>query len=324
MKFKQRIFLYLQKNGPNTIEVLTGILGVSRQYIHRLMNELMDEGLVKKVGTAPHVFYSAIEGEKTDETPLPYDKEKFLKENFIIVTALGEKLEGVEGMKYWCQNQSLPFTKTVDEYIETRKKYLGYYNENYLIDGINKLQNTKGMGDLGVDSLFYLDFYAIERFGKTRLGTLMHYAKQGQNKMLMGEIVQETRNRIKLLIQIHQIEAILYVPPTINRKIQIMDYLEMNLKINLPKIRIKKIATQIIVPQKALSKIFERVANAKNTFIVPEQESFQKILILDDAIGSGATINEIAKKVKDKNIAKEIVGLAITGSFKGFDVISEL
>ena len=48
------------------------------------------------------------------------------------------------------------------------------------------------------------------------------------------------------------------------------------------------------------------------------------ILIIDDAIGSGATINEIAVKIKDKKLANKITGLAITGSYKGFEVISEL
>ncbi len=41
-------------------------------------------------------------------------------------------------------------------------------------------------------------------------------------------------------------------------------------------------------------------------------------------MGSGATINEIALKVKDKNLAKHIIGLAITGSYKGFEIISEI
>ena len=40
--------------------------------------------------------------------------------------------------------------------------------------------------------------------------------------------------------------------------------------------------------------------------------------------GSGATMNEIALKLKEKKLAKEIIGLAITGSYKGFEVISEL
>jgi predicted amidophosphoribosyltransferase len=52
--------------------------------------------------------------------------------------------------------------------------------------------------------------------------------------------------------------------------------------------------------------------------------SYNRILIIDDAIGSGATINEIAIKIREKGIAKEIIGLAITGSYKGFEVISEL
>ena len=47
--------------------------------------------------------------------------------------------------------------------------------------------------------------------------------------------------------------------------------------------------------------------------------------MVDDAVGSGATLNEIAKKIRDRKICKgKIIGLAITGSFKGFDVISEV
>ena len=87
---------------------------------------------------------------------------------------------------------------------------------------------------------------------------------------------------------------------------------------------VKKISNQIIVPQKALSKLFERVTNAKNTFIVPYQKAYKKVLILDDAVGSGATMNEIGKKIKEKNLADSVIGLAITGSFKRFEVISEL
>ncbi len=324
MKYKIKLLGYLKKNGANTIDSLVDVLGVSRQYVHRLVNELMDEGQVKKNGTAPHVYYSAIDTVRITEEPLSYEKERFLNEHFLIVTALGDKLNGLEGMKYWCQNQNLPLTKTIDEYIETRQKYLNFYNHEHLIDGFEKLQNTKGIGNIGVNSLYYLDFYAIERFGKTRLGNLMHYAKQGQNKNLMAEIVHEIKNRILFLIKKHNIEALLYVPPTISRKVQIMGYLERNLQIDLPKIQVKKISNQIVIPQKALSKLFERVANAKSTFIVPEQAAYKKILILDDAIGSGATINEIALKVKEKNIAQDIVGLAITGSYKGFEVISEL
>jgi predicted amidophosphoribosyltransferase len=57
---------------------------------------------------------------------------------------------------------------------------------------------------------------------------------------------------------------------------------------------------------------------------VSDSIKYNKVLLIDDAVGSGATLNEIAKKIKDLKIAKEVIGLAITGSFKGFDVISEV
>lgn len=64
-----------------------------------------------------------------------------------------------------------------------------------MIDRLSKLTNTSGIDEIGVDALYYLDFYAIERFGKTHLGTLMHYAKQGQNKLLMKRIAEEIKQK---------------------------------------------------------------------------------------------------------------------------------
>ena len=46
--------------------------------------------------------------------------------------------------------------------------------------------------------------------------------------------------------------------------------------------------------------------------------------MLDDAVGSGATLNETACKLKMKKLAAEVIGFAVIGSFKGFDVIQEV
>jgi hypothetical protein len=287
--------------------------------------ELEDEFKIKKIGVAPKVFYSINADTKVEQAMIiTHEQELFLLNHFIVIDALGQKLEGLAAMQYWCDKQGLPLKKTIEEFVVTRHKYLAFYNDDTLIDGIEKLRSTKGIEAIGVNDLYYLDFYAIERFGKTRLGTLMHYAKQGQNKGLMKIIVNEIRQRILKLIQDKNIDAIVFVPPTINRKIQIMDVMQKQLSIDKPIFKVEKIKTQIIVPQKALSKIFERVANARNTFVIPTQKKYNHILIIDDAIGSGATINEIAIKIKDKKLANKITGLAITGSYKGFEVISEL
>jgi predicted amidophosphoribosyltransferase len=50
----------------------------------------------------------------------------------------------------------------------------------------------------------------------------------------------------------------------------------------------------------------------------------KRLLLIDDAVGSGATMNEIALKIKQKGLSDAVLGVAITGSYKGFEVISEL
>ena len=325
MKAENKIIAFLSQKEMSTVEEMTNHLSFSRQYIHKLLDRLIEQRLVEKNGRIPHVFYRIADKDDYHELPrISLENERFLNEHFLLVQATGNLLQGVEAMKYWCSIQNLDFNKTVEEYVETRKKYLKFYKESGFIDGLMKLQNTTGITEIGVDHLFYFDFYAIERFGKTHLGTLMHYAKQGQNKSLMKTIVDEIKYRLANFIVDNKIDAIAYVPPTIKRNVQIMDYFEKNLGVNLPKIKVQKIRNNIVIPQKALSKLPERIENAKKTFYIGENEAYNRVLILDDAIGSGATINEIALKIKAAGLANELFGLAITGSYKGFEVISEI
>lgn len=325
MKTRDKILKIIRQNSQISVNELTLALNISRQYVHRVLLDLEEENLITKVGVAPKVYYSAVEVSKSNPNEvISYENELYLNKHFITIDPLGNKLEGLSAMVYWCEKQNLPLLKTVDEFIQTKEKYNAFFDHTGLINGSEKLRTSKGIGTICVDELYYLDFYAIQRFGKTRLGTLMHYAKQGQNKDLIKIIVKEVRQRILSMIQAQEIDAVLFVPPTISRKIQIMNFLEKYLAISLPTVKIDKIKTPIIVPQKALSKIFERVSNAKNTFFVPHQKKYNHVLIIDDAVGSGATINEIACKLKEKQIAFKVTGLAITGSYKGFEVISEI
>ena len=100
--------------------------------------------------------------------------------------------------------------------------------------------------------------------------------------------------------------------------------LKNGLKINLPAIDIVKIGGIIPVPQKSLNKLEERINNAENTFVVRGNVSYNNVLLIDDAIGSGSTLNQIAGKIKNKKLANKIIGLAVVGSYKGFDVITDV
>lgn len=324
MKLKSRVLKYIQSHGPARVTELSTLFKVSRQYTHRIILELFEEESIQKIGKSPHVYYMVSNNPVHVAESIGYAEELFLNQHFFLVDALGNIQEGLPAISYWCAQQKLALQKTIQEFITTRNKYLDYYNDEQLIDGLQKLKSTKEFNQIGLDQLYYLDFYAIERFGKTRLGNLMHFAKQGQNKMLMAILVKEIQNRILHYIEKHHIDAIAFIPPTIQRKIQFIDFLKNNLKVQKPIIQIRKISGSVVVPQKALSKISERIANAKNTFIVPVQKSFHHVLLIDDAVGSGATMNEVALKLKQKKLASKISGITISGSFKGFEVISEV
>jgi hypothetical protein len=241
-----------------------------------------------------------------------------------MISEIGQILTGFEGFKNWCGKRKLPLEKTIDEFMLTKEKYNQYFDNNGLISGLNKLKNTKGYDVIFMDEVLYFDFYTIERFGKTKLGTILHYAKHGQNKMLMRLLIEEIKQKIQIIVEQYNIDAIAYVPPTIKRETQLMKVLANGLKINLPAIDIVKIGGIIPVPQKSLNKLEERINNAENTFVVRGNVSYNNVLLIDDAIGSGSTLNQIAEKIKNKKLANKIIGLAVVGSYKGFDVITDV
>lgn len=329
MKSEQKILELLEKHNELSVKELTELLMVSSQFIHRKLKHLMEDALIIKIGTPPKTFYKINLNKGTvsknkECLNISYDKELFLKEHFNAISDMGEMLEGIAAFTYWCAKRNLPPEKTLDEFILTKEKYKKYYNENQIVDGLKKLLNTKGFEKIYLDSLFYFDFYAIERFGKTKIGNIMHYAKQSQNKMLMQILIDNIKNRLQHFVSKNNFDAVGFVPPTIKREKQIMKFLEKKLDIMLPHIEILKISNIIPVPQKSLSKLEERIVNADNTFVVNSRQKFKHILLIDDAVGSGATLNQIAKKIKEKNIAKKTTALAIVGSFKGFDIITDV
>lgn len=308
-----------------TVKELNSKLSVSKQVIHRYMNELLEEGFLEKLGKPPKTLYRLMKVKPTHYMEVFIDQEKknFLKENFLQITNKGELIEGLVAFDTWCEKRKQPLEKTIDEYITTAKKYQKYVGKNGLVDGTQKMRNTYGENAY-LDEVYYLDFYAIERFGKTHLGNLLHFAKLGQNKFLMQKMVGEVKERVWRFIAQNGFDAIGYVPPTVRRELQIMKYIEENLNISLPRVEIQKIGGLIPIPQKALSKLDERIENAENSFSVTETRKFNNVLLIDDAVGSGATLHQIAEKIKIKSIAKSVTGLAMVGSFKGFDVITDI
>ncbi len=323
MKTSEKILTYIGDKNQATVHELVDHLGLSRMAVSKQLSNLVAEGKLTKVGKPPKVFYQITRGKREFASHKISEKSrKKIEENFLLITPTGERLEGIEGFVFWCQKTGQPIEKTADEYAKTLSRY-DAFKRNGLINGMEKFKTT--FNKIGLDRIFYLDFYSIERFGKTRTGQLLLYAKQSQNKKLMRELADDIRPTVDALIKRYEIDGVGFIPPTVKREVQFMKELEKNLHPHIRRVSIVKIKTDIIVPQKTLNKLDDRIENARKTIIVNEKGAFDNILLIDDAVGSGATLNETSLQIKERGICKgKIIGLSITGSFKGFDVISEV
>jgi hypoxanthine-guanine phosphoribosyltransferase len=320
-----KICQYLKENGQATAVELFEYLGISRQALFKQLAKLQKNNEIYKIGRPPKVFYYLMEKSNNKEEGgfVEEKAKKAVEENFLLITPAGVKMQGLEAFSFWCEKNKLLLGKTAEEYLQTLGKYNHYRRPDGLIDGTEKIKKT--FSDSCLNKLYYLDFYSIERFGKTKLGQLLLYAKQSQNRQIIKELIESIKDKIKKFIESEQFDGVAFVPPTVKREVQFIRELEKQLNLPLRKVKIDKIKTEIAVPQKTLNKLEDRIENARKTFVVENNQQYKKILLIDDAVGSGATFNEIACKIRQSGICSgEICGLSITGSVKGFDVISEV
>jgi len=321
---RQNIKDYLRLNKQATGHDISNVLNLTDRAIRKQLANLLKKGEVVKIGKSPKVYYSLPSTKIFARQTIKLDSKEadFIDKNYLYISSAGEKLSGVNGFTKWCQKTKQPLEKTAKDYINMLNKYYSL-RKNGLIDGMVKIKRT--FKKIGLDKIFYIDFYSIDRFGKTKLGQMLLYSKQSQDRNLMRELISVIKPRIHNLVAKYDITSVGYIPPTVKREVQFMKVLERELSLNLLKINIIKIKTEIIVPQKTLNKLEDRIENAKKTIIIDDKQIHNNILLIDDAVGSGATLNETALQIREKKICKgKIIGLAITGSYKGFDVISEV
>jgi predicted DNA-binding transcriptional regulator len=324
---KNNIVSYIKKNRQARVNELVRVFGLSQVAIHKQLKRLTQEGILQKIGSSPHVLYVITKDKTSVILPeITKDTERIINDNYLYISPQGELLYGKQGFIRWLQNtnQINNITALSKAYIKIRQQYDSYRRSQGWIEATFKLKNT--FPNNYVNKLLYADFYSVPQFGKTKLGTLVLYAKQSQNQRLMSGVSTTVQPMVQKIIKHFNIQAVAYIPASIPRKIQFMNEFKINLNIGLPQINLIKTKTgEVIVAQKSLEKLEERIINARNTIFVHSQTgNYKNILLIDDAVGSGASMNEVAKKIIEAGIAKKIIGFAIVGSFKGFEVIREI
>lgn len=323
---KQQILDYLKEHQKARVCDIWRDLGFSRQFTHRQLNSLVSEGVVVKSGKPPIVFYQVAALEETRNLPeISNDLRNFINSRYLYVSPLGELVYGFNGFVKWVLSikEEQALQKLALEYKTTLQEAERHFNKFGFIDATVKIKNT--FDNLYLDKVYYLDFYALPKFGKTKYGQLVLYSKQSQSYELIKTLSLQIKPKVEELLTLENIDAVSFIPPTIPRNIQFTKELEKLFNLNLPKVALTKAYVgDIPVAQKTLSKLEERVENASRTIFVKGTGKYKNILLVDDAIGSGSSLNETAKKLKEEGIAEHVIGFAIVGSYKGFDVIREI
>jgi predicted amidophosphoribosyltransferase/DNA-binding transcriptional ArsR family regulator len=324
---KKYIVNYITKNPNSKVVDIIRYTLLSKQAIQKHLKELIELGLITKVGSPPMVFYRIVENKKKVTTI--YNNVDF--DDFKYIDASGFMHYSYPGFVVWCEERGYDPELYKEKWISIKHKYEAYKTDG-LIDATTKFKNVFGI-ECSINEAYFSEFSSREIFGKTDLYDKLLLSKQTQNKLIFNQVFGIIKPRLLKLIKKLKIDYVVFVPPTVKRAVQLMTELEKYLTLEIPKISVVKIKNDISVPQKTLSKPIERKNNAINTFLIPNNQFFKgNILIIDDFIGSGSSINYIGQKVKNYNntSVSKIFGYAICGSANGiidnskkFEVINE-
>jgi hypothetical protein len=320
---KNTIYEFIQSRQRTTAKELEQNLGVSRTLIFRHLKSLLQESKIEKIGEPPFVYYApTVHVVVSNDFSLSKTEEEFIDTNYLYVTPTGSLLYGLVGFVEWCNKTKQNIEKSAKEYIKILKKY-----NSVKKDGIieNKLKLENSFNEVFLNKMYYINFYSIEKFGKTKLGQLLLYAKQNQDKSLIKKVSRLAKPHIEQIVNKFKIDHVLFVPPTVKRQVQFMKEFENYLELSIAKVNVKKLRGTVVRPQKTIEKLQDRIENARNSFYIEPTTSCKNILVIDDAVGSGATLNEIARQIKSRKICTgKVIGFGVTGSAKGFDIISEV
>jgi hypothetical protein len=323
MRARDRILDMFGDYHELTVKEIVERTSFTKQMIHYAINQLLRANKIERIGHTPSTIYRRIATEIPDQYPECLRDKGAELDEFAVVTETGELLEGTGAFVHWCSRHSQPPAETLNEYRLLRERGNRYDNVYGMVDGHNRLQKIMGPDNTWLNELYYLDYDTMGRFGKTRLGTLVNHSKHGRSRELMGVLMKDITPRIEDFLRLQRPEAVAFVPPVISREVQLMTFIQSRLSLPLPIVNIRKISGKTAIPQNSIPNVKERIINSDCNFSVSGHHAYGKIVLIDDAVDSGATLNQIAYKIKHKHLAYDVAGLAIVGNLEGFTTIAQ-
>lgn len=312
--------------------------GKSRAIIHTYLKSLVTEGKIEKIWLPPHTRYrlvgqNSIENltektlfQKTFNVSIPFQKQKIIDEAFFKFSPTGKKYVGFSWFLEWCEERNYHIDTALKNFLSIYEHIQSSQDSCWLLSADAAF--GKNFETSSLDHVFYADQYNWMEFWRGKLAEITFYGKQSQNKDLIQTSLDMIVPQLRCLILTEWIDALAITPWSIDRKNQLLWALKKVLvTFDIPFINIIKYSESgIIIPQKTLKTREERMENAKNTIYIHDKavSKYKKVLLIDDFVGSWATLNETAKKLNDEWI-KEVIGFAWVGNMNlSYEIINEM
>lgn len=324
----------------------------SRVLIHKYLKELIVQQKLKKVWEGPKVKYQKTStwtkkkyGSKKihTKTTKKIDNQKnkgiwdtalnisyknliIIENNFYKYNAQWILLEWIRWFNQWCTFRWMDPLKMAEKFIKIYKRIEDKKDDCGMLSAKKQFWNV--FKERCLNSVYYADQYIWLEFWRGKLAEMTFYAKQSQNKSLIFSCISSISVQLSRLIDVKKYDAIAITPWSIERKNQLLAILKNELKnLDIPIVNIVKyFRSGIPVPQKSLKTREERVQNAKNTIFIDDNSisQYKEVLLIDDFVWSGATLNETAKKMKESWV-KKVDGFAFVGNLDlSYEIINEV
>ena len=316
-------FLEKKDYSPSDLEKASGI---SRTLIHRYLKDLCEDGYIERIGSAPKSSYHFL------RRPPIIIKSPLIKKQFIFKDSTGKVHTGIEAFMMWSENALKKYTlqEKVSMYEKSMQELSSMKNASGVFPLDAKLEefHTKTGEGIYIESLSSAFLYSLHGFGRTREATLLDIAKEGseRNMKFGNQLLTYFLSVLFEYLQHHHFDAVAFIPPSASRKVQIISLLRERFSnmSSIPIIGVRKKHGEVTQQQKHLKGIMERLENANRTlYISPTEGPYETVLLIDDLIGSCATINQVAKKFVTSGIAKNVHGIGIIGIKSGFEVVKK-
>ena len=303
-------------------------LQVSPSLVQRYLKCFLAEGLVERLGSGPRVFYRFV------KEPPATIKSPIIDRHFMLKDPVGNIHYGVAAFLQWSQDNLKKYSleekvRLYEQYVRDMQR-LRKKDGAFSLDGKMDDFHTQTGEEVYLQDVVCAVPYAFPDFGKTKESILLSIAKEGssQSAGFCDQLVSDFLPVLSVYIEREGFDAVVFVPPSASRRVQLMHILHRRFSAipgHSPVVKLDKRHGMVVQQQKHLGRIKDRLENADRTFYVrPMKESYDKVLLIDDFVGSGATLNQVAKKLIQQGVAKKVWGIGIVGVRKGFKVVKKV